>query len=438
MKRKIFFYFFCVIPVLFFFSSCAGVINLQPQVNSLAVARRYDQALKILEDPKNYGSNSELLYLLDRGLVLHLAGRYEESSRVFEEAKNTFDQLYTQSVTKIGGSWLWNDYALPYRGEDFERVMVNIFQALNFAALGKIEEALVEARDVDSVLNAINDQYASGQKNVYREDAFARLLMGILYEAGGNWNDALVSYRRAWDAYEKDYKKNYGVAAPQVLKENFRALIEKQGSANDEPYRRALAGIPYVPWDQKTRQAEIYLIQYEGLAPIKMPVEIIVPVPGGPVSKVAFPYYQKRVYESDALPLTARDIGGRSFMMETEEGEDVETIAIKNLEDRRLRVMAKALIRPVGKYFLERTLENKVSEAHGRGSGRAVQYAGSLYNVFSEQPDLRSWQTLPARVRVARLIVKPGAYEVSAGSEFLGQVTLGAGEKKFFVVRTVK
>ena len=67
-----------------------------------------------------------------------------------------------------------------------------------------------------------------------------------------------------------------------------------------------------------------------------------------------------------------------------------------------------------------------------------MQYAGSLYNVFSEQPDLRSWQTLPARIRVARLIVKPGAYEVSAGSESLGQVTLGAGEKKFFVVRTVK
>ena len=132
-----------LIASVFVLSSCAGVINVQPQVNGLAIAGRFDQALQVLDDPTKYGKNNQLLFLLDKGLVLHMAGRYEESTSVFEEAKLKYDQLYTESISKISASWLWNDYALPYRGEDFERVMLNIFEAMNFAAVGDIEGALV-------------------------------------------------------------------------------------------------------------------------------------------------------------------------------------------------------------------------------------------------------------------------------------------------------
>ena len=193
-------------------SSCASVMKVQPQVGRLTASGRYGQALGILDRQQAvYGKNNQLLFLLEKGMVLHRNGQYQESVAVFEEAKSLWEELYTASLSKITASWVVNDYALPYRGEDFERIMMNIFQALNFAALGDFESALVEARDVDSKLEVINGQYSPGQKNVYREDAFARLLAGILYESAGSYadrNDAFISYEKAYEAYAGDYREH--------------------------------------------------------------------------------------------------------------------------------------------------------------------------------------------------------------------------------------
>lgn len=431
-----------VLAGVFVLSSCTSIHTFQPQVDDLAVSGRYDEALNILNNPSQYGRNNQLLFLLDRGMVLHLAGRYKESIAVFEQAKSKFDQFYTQSITKNTASWLWNDYARPYRGEDFERVMINIIQALNYAALGDIKEALVEARDVDSILNSINAQYPAGKKNVYREDAFARFLMGVLYETSGsnaNRNDALVSYRKALAAYTNDYKQHYATAVPQVLKQNLLAVSEASGDADFQKYRREFADVTYVPLKKKQTYGEVYLIQYQGQAPRKIPVEIPVPTPDGYWSKISFPEFQRRGYYSPPIEFKARIPNGQfTDVNPTEVGDDIEAIAVKNLENRKARIMSKAVIRPAGKYFAEKALEREVRQEHGRGAGLAIQVAGSLYNMFSEQVDLRSWQTLPAKIRVARLIVEPGQYELFAGAYSLGRVTLKAGQKKFLIVRTIR
>lgn len=428
-----------LIASVFVLSSCAGVINVQPQVNGLAIAGRFDQALQVLDDPAKYGKNNRLLFLLDKGLVLHMAGRYKESTSVFEDAKLEYDQLYTESISKISASWLWNDYALPYRGEDFERVMLNIFEAMNFAAVGDIEGALVEARNVDSVLNALNQQYDEKHQNVYRDDAFAQLLMGIFYEADGNLNDALICYRRSWKVYERDYKKRYGTETPLILKENLLAAAEKFGDFDLAQYRRNFADVNYVGWDEKKKKGEIIVIEYAGLSPLKLPTQIPVPLPGGYASQITFPKYQKRDID---IPLTTVSVaaveGGQQYSQSVELGEDIAAIAVKNLDDRKIRVMAKAILRPAGKYLLERGLEYSLEKDHGKGTASVMKYAGTLYNMVSERPDLRSWQTLPAQIRIARVLVPPGEYTVSTGVDSFGSVTLSAGEKKFLIVRTTR
>ncbi len=431
--------YFCLAALVLTLSSCAGVTKISPQVNDLAVDGQYAQALQILENPKKYGANNKLLFLFDKGLVLHLAGRYEESILVFEEAKLIYEELYTQSLTKNAGSWLWNDYALPYRGEDFERVMVNVFQALNFAALGKIDEALVEARDVDSVLKLINDQYSADQKNVYRQDAFARFLMGILYESTGKLNDAVISYKLSFQAYERDYLKHYATATPQILKENLLAAAEKFGARDLDEYRNAFSGVDYIPWNEKQKKGEIVVIEYQGLSPVKVPVEIPIPLPDGYISKIAFPRYEKRHNDFLAMPISASTLsGGVAYSNRSQLGEDIAAIAVKNLDDRKVRVIAKSVVRLTGKYAAEKALEKHVDKQHGQGMADAVKIVGSLYNFFSEQADLRCWQTLPAQIAIGRLILNPGDYALTAADQDLGKVHLAAGEKKFFIVRTFR
>ena len=82
------------------------------------------------------------------------------------------------------------------------------------------------------------------------------------------------------------------------------------------------------------------------------------------------------------------------------------------------------------------------------GETAATVYRGlaGIYNVYSEQADLRSWQTQPSQIRIGRLTLAPGEYVLKvetldeAGGLLetidLGQAELAAGQKRFFVIRT--
>ncbi|MEK7098109.1 MAG: hypothetical protein AAB906_04650, partial [Patescibacteria group bacterium] len=273
----------------------------------------------------------------------------------------------------------------------------------------------------------------------YREDAFARLLMGILYETNGNLNDALISYRLSWQAYDRDYKSHFGTTAPLILKENLLAAAEKFADADLAQYRQVFSDVKFISWDEKKKKSEIIVIEYAGLSPLKLPTQIPIPLPNGYLTQITFPRYQKRASDLTATAITVSSLeNGVTFSGASELGEDIEAIAVKNLNDRKIRVMAKAVLRPAGKYLLERGLEYSLRKDHGDGTASVVQYVGSLYNMVSERPDLRSWQTLPAQIRIGRLLLKPGEYELTVGSKNLGSVRLTAGEKKFFIVRTLQ
>lgn len=421
-------------------SSCATAPHIQPQINSFVVAEKYKQALTLLNsNEKNYGERNRLLYQMDYGLVLHLAGHYEKSIEVFEDAKKTFDRLITQSVSQIITTWVLNDNAADYRGEDFERVMINIFQSLNFARLRNFEEALVEARDVDSKLRVINKRYNLDQKNVYKEDAFARLLMGLLFEVSGRRtddDDALISYRKAVDIYEQDYYPNYGLKTPRILKENILAMAQKLGSKDYPYYRKIFGDIEFETFATKSQKGEVYLIHYYGLSPVKHQGFVYLPLPGGYIYKLAFPQYDHRDvdYHDGIFKAVNRDL--EVFQSVTEVAEDVQAIAIKNLENRKVRVVAKALVRSGAKYYLERIHEKKIRKRYGKETVRWFRYISSLYNIGSEQADLRSWQTLPSTILVARLILEPGEYELYFNNKELGKVDLKTGEKRFYITRT--
>lgn len=431
--------------------SCARPLSVQMRVNNLAEENNYKQAVALLNDnPRLYGKNNTLLYLLDKGYILHLAGDYAGSIQAFEEAKKKADELYTRSVSKEITTWLINDYMAPYRGEDFERVLVNIFEAIDYAMLGDIPGALVEARDVDLKLNLINKTYAQNAKNVYREDAFARLLMGILYEAGNtgaDLNDAFISYKKAADIYESDYALNYQLSTPRLLKENILSTAYFMGREEFAKYRDKYKDIEFADLKEKNKKAEVYLIQYNGLASVKLEGFLPIPFPNGYVVQFAFPEYDPRFYRIKGSDFTAEGKKGRIIKSETELGEDIVSIAVKNLENRKTRVIAKAVASSALKYVIEQKQGEVIDKKYGDTAGAAYRILCDIFNLTSSRADLRSWQTLPAQIRVARLLLEPGEYDfrvknLDQDSKVvdeidLGRVTVGSGEKKFFIIRSV-
>src|SRR2546425_10839145 len=81
-------------------------------------------------------------------------------------------------------AFLTSDNALPYEGEEFEKVLLNVFMALDYVQLGLWDDALVEARKVDHKLTVLADR--NQKRMTYNKDALARYLSGLLYEATGD------------------------------------------------------------------------------------------------------------------------------------------------------------------------------------------------------------------------------------------------------------
>ncbi len=103
-------------------------------------------------------TKNRLLYLMDEGMVLHLADRYDESNTVLEEAYLLLRNCIRARLRDEASAILVNETQLPFEGEPFEHVMINVIKALNYALLQKWNEALVEARRIDHRLNVLSDR----------------------------------------------------------------------------------------------------------------------------------------------------------------------------------------------------------------------------------------------------------------------------------------
>jgi len=284
---------------------------------------------------------------------------------------------------------LTNDTTLPYEGEDFEKVMINVFSALNYAYLGELDDALVEARKVDHKLNLFNDKYE--KKNVYKRDALAQYLSGILYEDKGEINDAFISYRKAFEAYG-DYRKNYATPLPPPLPADLMRTASAVGFTEEyEDYHKQFPNTRWTTENVLQGQGELIFVSYVGRSPIKEDYFIDAPIPNGKngtyILRVALPKFVPRpdrvgATEVHLVPAdggtgsatgAAGEISQQAFL-----AEDITAIAKKNLEDRIARITAKAIARAVAKYQTTR-------EAEKAGGPIAGLLAKAIGHTHSDQ-----------------------------------------------------
>lgn len=399
---------------LLLLTACGPSLHHQQLVEQHLLSHRYVDADAVVEKNKNdYGDRNLLLYYLDRAFLLHLAGRYQESNRFFEKAADQIDRLYTQSISTHAGAMLTNDNLLPYEGEDFETVLIHLFSALNYAALGERDEALVEARQVDARLNLLNDRYT--QKNVYKEDAFARYLSGILYETRGESNDAFISYRKAYDAFQ-DYKKNYQTPVPSRLGLDLIRMTNVLHLPEELQEYKTLFPESVQPASEPSsaQNGEVVVVTYEGRAPVKEDYFIDAPVPDGSggayIVRVALPRFVPRPSKIGSVEVTFRQ-GETLLKQRSDLMEDIGAIAKKNLEDRISRISAKAIARATAKYIAARTAKHEAKKRGGEGAEILTGFLTNVYSLATEQSDKRSWQTLPAKIRLARISLAPGEWE---------------------------
>jgi hypothetical protein len=390
----------------------------------------FPRALEVLRGADR--PRDRLLGALDRGVVLHTLGRAEESNAAFAEAEQIFRETDVTDISDVTTSFLINDYQLEYKGEDFERVLVHPFKALNYLALGKPDEALVECRAANELLVEIQEKYET--KSVYSEDAFARYLSGIIFESEGNRNDALVAYRLALSAFEK-HGASYGTPLPPSLASSLLRLAEAQGlDGLEAEFRARWPEAARTPYAARREMGEFVLVLENGPAPVKEEARFDVAV-DDEIFSIAFPVYKEIPPRAACAVFRVGDASAR-----TEIAGNVAAIAVKDLEDRYHRVVAKAIARLAVKHAEVAELKKK---------NTILGYLLNFVNTVNERADLRSWETLPANFQIARIAVPPGSYEnvemdlVSPRGDVLETVGLGAwevgpGETRFLHFRTLE
>lgn len=379
-------------------------------------AGRYDEAADSLrEGLKKQGENGrdQLLYLLDLGLSLHAAGKYDESNKVFLDADKIAEIKDYTSLATEGGTLLVGDNLKDYKGEDFEKVMINTYLAMNYALMGDPENALVEARRVNRKLYLM---VTEGQRK-YQQNAFARYLSAIIYEGERNYNDAYVDYKKTWELEPQTpglgrdlWRMAWLLGMPDEMER-----WDQEYSLTQEDHAQAKLLAP------KTGKSEIVILYENGISPIKRE---------NPHWRVLPKFYPRFNPVLFAKVEVNGEIKGNTARL-----HDIEATAIENLDEKYGGLIAKKVAGVVTKEVVADQVEKRTGSPLIGFLTRVAFYA-------SDQADLRSWNLLPKDLQLARIIVDPGTYRVRLLPEGAGptpekSIQVAAGKKVFVNFRYV-
>ncbi len=375
-------------------SGCAGLGTNSASMHGALAAGRVGHALAIAEQQDL--EHEDVLASLNKGMLRRMTGDYEQSNRFFEIAKQQIKALYGVSVTEQAGALIVNDTMRGYVGDHYEQVLLHAYMAMNYIQLDDFDSARVEMLQADTKM-----QEWGGQSE---EDPFVRYLSGMIYEALGEEDQALVSYRKAKEAYKLTGDKQ-GLGIPVNLKKDLLRLLAKQGLANEQKLLQKEFKLEnFKPESITSGYGELVVVVNSGLAPIRKAASIVTSTGGEVVDmiKVSVPKYlpSKQPY---SVRLTT-DLKTK-VSAGLEPVENVDALARAALEDDMPLIMTRAIARAVVKHKSQKEVEK-----HG---GAMMGLLATIANIVTEQADTRSWTTLPQTIQLTRLKLPVGMNKIN-------------------------
>ncbi|MEW5755199.1 MAG: hypothetical protein AB1810_02745 [Pseudomonadota bacterium] len=369
---------------------CVSFTHIQNPVEDLLQQQRPAKALEVLERRSLIGCD-KVLYNLDKGMLLRMTGDFSASNAAFEAAKAAQEKVEAVSLTEQAGATVVNDSLRSYASPLFEQVMLHVYMALNFLELGNLDGARVEMMQVDALMQDKGDK---------DELPFARYLAGMVFEAQGEWSDALIAYRKAYQAY-----RAHGQPIPDYLKFDLLRLTERQGLSDERAqYEREFA-LKDWPTPRARQDAELIVVVSNGLAPRKHEQAITAQDPtSGQLHRIATPFYEKRQSSIEHVRVRV-------------DGAIADDALMDNLAPHAEAALAQAMPAIIARAIARVAVKNKVSD-EARQKDAVVGLITNIAGVLTERADTRGWYTLPQEILLVRMSLPPGDYR--AALELLG------------------
>ncbi len=371
------------------------------------------EALEVVELRRRVSRNKSI-YLLDKAMLLRMQQQFEASNTAFEQAKDVIEELDAISLREQATAVTINDSMRSYLPPTFERVLIHCFKAMNYLELRQYDSARVEVLQLDEFLK---------QEDDFRLP-FARYLSGLVFEFNQEPDNALIAYRKAYEAYRDSER-----AIPSLLQQDLLRLTDYLGRVAE--HRRFDEEFALVSWPTQQHfreQAHAVAILFSGLIPRKHSHEILAQSPtDGRMHRISTPFYERR-YTRVHSAMLASDLAA----YDSELFADLERHARAALEDEMPGIIARTVARV--------SIKNKVVDEASEEQP-LVGLALNVLTVLSEQADTRAWYTLPHEILVTRLELEPGQHDLRLlldgsrrpeASQSWQQIQLEAGETVVF------
>jgi hypothetical protein len=330
-------------------------------------------------------------YLLNTGLLKSVTGDFEGGIEDLQNAKDILNSLQAVSVSENLAAATINETLRGYDGSASERVLLHKLLSINYLMLDDLDAARVEVLQAAVLM----DELATEEKPV-GQLASAHYLAGLVYELGGELDNASISYRKA-----ANLMTLRNMSLPSFLQDSQGSLSSGPGAdeSADENADQDLDQVFLPDESADPNSAEIIVIYWDGVVTSKRGTSTSVWVPSmNQVVSLALPHYPPSDYVQQSFTL---NIAGQQYRTETI--EDIEALLREDLDDESAAIYAMTLARIVSKHQF-------VKSANEQNSGLAL--FANIVTMLTESADIRSWNMLPSTIQVGRFSLPAGEYSL--------------------------
>jgi hypothetical protein len=371
-----------VASILFLFiwvaAGCATYQNRLETARSQMQSGQFKEAAETLKPLALQPGVDQLVYLLDWGMSLYLAGEYKEAVEAFMAADQLVDFNDYLSLSNETASLLLGQERVQYKGTSYEKLLINVYLGLCFFKMNDLEGAAVEMRKLRLRLRQLAER---GEKD-YNRSFLALYLSAMVWEMTGEWDSAVIDYEAAYKIYP-----GLSVLRHDLVRANYRAQ-------RMERYRELKSkwNVPFEPSDLKTQGQLVVLLDQ------------------GWISRLQQSPANYRIPELYRVPSAIRGIKVTLLAPEYQlEGAselmfDLDEMAHKYYADIITPLILKRLAAIAAKAVVADQVRQK-NETLGDITWLALNLA--------DRADVRQWSTLPQTFQILRVNLPPGTYKVT-------------------------
>jgi len=332
--------------------------------------------------PRSMRSSNALL-VLDRATIQQSVGQLAASKRDYEAADKAVDALdLAHGTPDVIGRYVFSDSAGRYVAPPHEKLLVNILNLVNYLETNDLSGARIEARRMSVMARFLQEQGRDSSATL----AFGSRLAGFAYEKSGNPEES----RRYYDDARAAQLPPQGEDVGELM------VLVGWGRV---PHRVA----EHVPVGLALTRAAPFLSPDEQDTANRLATQ-------GLVTWVNYPTLAPDI-QLGADPSIVID-GQRAKLAAV-----LDVTAEVRADWRRIEgaVMAAALTRTAVRAGIGAAIEGIAStskDKNVRAAGLLLSLVAQITMVAADVPDTRSWETLPARLGLARVRVAPGMHRV--------------------------